>query len=278
MKKTQNKLNTFLNCPYELLINKKLVVICIGIAAILVLFLLAAFKPFDIWHPDHNTQLEISIYVCIGVGVAIIYFYWISKYLITNYTVKTTILSILLCIIIIGIACGIFATLYLMQGVFDFAHFWLISRRVFLIILFPAFFATLIHAIVTTSRLHPLSSIDDKNNKTNIIIKTETKKEKSFTLPLESIIYFESQNNYVEINYVDSVENKKKLVRYTLTKLMSDNNEISELFRCHKSFIVNKSMIIDYTGNTSGYKLILKNSDKMIPVSRKLNHMIEMLK
>jgi DNA-binding LytR/AlgR family response regulator len=61
------------------------------------------------------------------------------------------------------------------------------------------------------------------------------------------------------------------MLRYTLSGVEKDNSGISEIFRCHKSYIINKNKISSITGNAAGYKLILLGYNTPIPVSRKWN-------
>jgi len=50
---------------------------------------------------------------------------------------------------------------------------------------------------------------------------------------------------------------------------------VTEIFRCHKSYIVNKVKIDSITGNAAGYKLKLKDYSEYIPISRKWNKKIK---
>jgi DNA-binding LytR/AlgR family response regulator len=47
------------------------------------------------------------------------------------------------------------------------------------------------------------------------------------------------------------------------------------IYRCHKSYLVNLAKVNHVSGNAQGYKLHLKDVEDQIPVSRKLNEEIK---
>jgi DNA-binding LytR/AlgR family response regulator len=94
-------------------------------------------------------------------------------------------------------------------------------------------------------------------------------------MPLDDFILVSSIDNYIELVYLKQGIVDKKIFRYSLSKIMQDNADIAEVFRCHKSYIVNKAQIESVSGNTAGYKLKLKGFDRLIPVSRQWNQSIK---
>jgi len=103
----------------------------------------------------------------------------------------------------------------------------------------------------------------------SIILKGENQNEE-LNLKSTELKYIGSANNYVEVNF----NNEKKLLRSTLKKMETQLNEHSQFYRCHKKFIVNLNQVEKISGNAQGYKLHLKESDILIPVSRSLNEEI----
>ncbi len=95
----------------------------------------------------------------------------------------------------------------------------------------------------------------------------------TFEIRKEQLVYITSANNYVEIFYInDKQVLAKMLLRQTLTEIENQLVRGDGLFcRCHKAFVVNKEKIISIRGNAKSYQLMLKESDKPIPVSRKKN-------
>lgn len=89
----------------------------------------------------------------------------------------------------------------------------------------------------------------------------------TINIPAKNFIYAESSKNYVLVCYWEH-SLQKVLIRSTLTAL-SDQILERDIIRCHRSFLVNKQNVDAVTGNAQGLKLKMKNSDTIIPVSRK---------
>jgi len=71
--------------------------------------------------------------------------------------------------------------------------------------------------------------------------------------------------NYVVIN---DITLSKQTFRSTLSKL-ADELLVYNIVRCHRSYLVNINAIKSVSGNAQGLKLQLKNTEQIIPVSRK---------
>lgn len=98
-----------------------------------------------------------------------------------------------------------------------------------------------------------------------------------FSKPLNSILFFEANDNYTNIYFKDNDGSlKKHMERLSLKKIEELIDTYSKaFFRVHKSFIINPGYLKEITGRAQAYKLKIKSSDKMIPVSR--NFDIELL-
>lgn len=89
-------------------------------------------------------------------------------------------------------------------------------------------------------------------------------------LPIEQLICFEANDNYVIIYYFDKSNNVKKMMeRFSLKKmeeiLFLENVKFE---RVHKSFLINPTRLIAISGKAQAYKLELEGLDSLIPVSR----------
>jgi DNA-binding LytR/AlgR family response regulator len=102
------------------------------------------------------------------------------------------------------------------------------------------------------------------NNVVEII--SENDKE-NFTLALSDLYYIESADNYSKFVFNQNGKTSSKLIRSSLKRL-EDQFTHSELFRCHRSYIVQLRNVERVTGNSQGYKLHLKDLSEQIPVSR----------
>jgi DNA-binding LytR/AlgR family response regulator len=116
-------------------------------------------------------------------------------------------------------------------------------------------------------------SIADNIQKTDIccnitILSREQNKE--YKINSENIIYIQSQDNYIKVITVDNDDIKLELIRTTLGYAERDiRKDCSHIIRCHNSYIVNLNNVKRVEGNSAGYKLQLKDSGDVIPVSRK---------
>jgi len=97
----------------------------------------------------------------------------------------------------------------------------------------------------------------------NVVNKTIQLGEKSYSI--DDILYIEAMQNYVVIN---DITLSKQTFRSTLSKL-ADELLVYNIVRCHRSYLVNINAIKSVSGNAQGLKLQLKNTEQIIPVSRK---------
>jgi len=103
-----------------------------------------------------------------------------------------------------------------------------------------------------------------------ITLSSETGSE-DLTIPLDSLLYMQSSENYVEVFYLIETNLSKKLLRNSLKSISESLIEQQSLFRCHKSYLVNLQKVDHVSGNAQGYKLHLRGIDTLVPVSRQLN-------
>lgn len=186
------------------------------------------------------------------------------------------ILSTLALILMIGIANWFF-THFVFNQPLNFKTFWSWIYMTFVVGLIPTlvgYFLYLKNLLKKyTSGANALNQeIQDheiEDDSISIVLKGENQNEE-LNLKSTELKYIESANNYVEVN----LNNEKKLLRSTLKKMESQLTEHSQFYRCHKKFIVNLNQVESISGNAQGYKLHLKESDILIPVSRSLNEEI----
>jgi hypothetical protein len=107
--------------------------------------------------------------------------------------------------------------------------------------------------------------------KEQLIISSENEKEK-LSVTLDDLLFIEASDNYVEVHYLERGIPQKKLLRSSLKAIVSTVQDNPQLFRCHKSFLVNTKQVKRISGNAQGYKLHLKDSEQIIPVSRQFNN------
>ena len=88
------------------------------------------------------------------------------------------------------------------------------------------------------------------------------------TLKSVNILYLESSDNYVVVNYLDNEKQKKYLVRNNL-KNLEKNLKDYPIFRCHRSYSVNIRNVKMIRKVKSGYELVISTgNEECIPVSK----------
>ncbi|WP_161596621.1 LytTR family DNA-binding domain-containing protein [Chitinophaga vietnamensis] len=122
-----------------------------------------------------------------------------------------------------------------------------------------------------------------KNNLSKIIqsdetlVETDTNKQllfpslnttdKPFSIAIHDFLFLEVVKNHIHVYYMEDGHVTTRIIRNTLTAILDEIDEAS-IFRCHRSFMVNLSKIKTAQGNSNGYKIILKDYENPIPVSR----------
>lgn len=88
------------------------------------------------------------------------------------------------------------------------------------------------------------------------------------TLKSMNILYLESNDNYVNIYYLDNNKKKSYLVRNSL-KMLEKNLKEYPIYRCHRSYSVNIKNVKMIIKAKKGYELILNTEpEESLPVSK----------
>jgi DNA-binding LytR/AlgR family response regulator len=121
--------------------------------------------------------------------------------------------------------------------------------------------------------LHPEKSI---NAKDDIVITLSSDTQGEFLqLAAEQLMYVQAADNYAEAVYSEAGQVQKMLLRTTLKRVEAELAGHSQFWRCHKSFLVNKQLVVHTSGNAQGYKLHLLETGMAIPVSRSKHDELE---
>ncbi len=93
-------------------------------------------------------------------------------------------------------------------------------------------------------------------------------KNENLTLNPDQIIYLQAQDNYVEVVYQEANQIKKQLLRASLKLMHEELQNLPQMMRCHKSYIVNLDHVAEAKGNAQGYRLYFHSMDTYVLVSR----------
>ncbi len=274
-------MRNILNRPYDLLESKAFKYLFVFGGSCFTFAFLWIFTPYGLHKLTTTSSKAFSIGLYAGIGFLLFYFQYfiVQPFAIKKHTVLKTIVWLMLSLFMIGTSSYIINAYVHFNGQFTFKEFFYFQGYILSILIIPLSLFVLIHYNLTLrKRLNTASKFNktlhgkEEVQETNFTatINSENNQE-GFSLSLDALLYITSEDNYIKVYFIKNDEILHKLVRYSLSKIEADNRGFSEIIRCHKSYIINKTQIESIFGNSGGYKIKLKNYDTLIPVSRKWN-------
>lgn len=100
-----------------------------------------------------------------------------------------------------------------------------------------------------------------------LIISDEEGKEK-IILDQEQLLYIAAAENYVEVFYLENKQLRKKLLRNTLQQVEEMLRPFHNMFRCHRSYLINFKKLVHIQGSAQGYRIQLQEVPILLPVAR----------
>lgn len=88
------------------------------------------------------------------------------------------------------------------------------------------------------------------------------------SLLISEVTLIKSADNYVEIQYMEDMQLRKKLIRSTLKKIEHQLKPFPHFIRCHRICIVNTHYVEKLHRQFNNHWLIIRGSNEQIPVSR----------
>jgi len=116
-------------------------------------------------------------------------------------------------------------------------------------------------------KLHAVMGRETRTENKILTFPTHLVKEKEFTIELNDFLYAEVDRNKVIIHFIKEGRAESKTFRSSLSSILEILDH-PNIFRCHRSFVVNLNRIESARGNSNGYQLNLINYSGSIPVSR----------
>jgi DNA-binding LytR/AlgR family response regulator len=92
-------------------------------------------------------------------------------------------------------------------------------------------------------------------------------KFKNVRIPVHQLLYIEAVGNYIDVVY-ENKGIKKIIIRETIGNVEQKTCTSQNIFRTHRSYLVNVHYIKNIIGDSQGLKIHLKEIDDIIPVSR----------
>jgi hypothetical protein len=268
----------FLNKPYDLLeISKFKILFSFGGALFIFLFLYI-FEPFGLYNLSGLYKLKIiSLHVFSGLLISLVHLFWLQKIIIKKYNLRNTILWISWMTFLGSISSSVINDIEFNHGHFYFLNFIFFLGIIFGIIIVPMLVLILWHYIHTLKKQIKISGqlnkkIQEKgealDDSETILFEASNKRE-NISLLIYNFLYIKSADNYIDVYYEGETSIKHNLLRNTLNEIEKKFASNKNIQRCHSSYIVNIGLVDSVLGNASGYKLKLKKTEELIPVSRK---------
>ena len=99
-------------------------------------------------------------------------------------------------------------------------------------------------------------------------IQEESLKESPIVMQLTEFVYAQSEGNYITVYYLEDNVIMQKLIRLSLKQLEIQLEHLSQIKRCHRSYLINTQHIKAIDGNARSLNIQLDNVATPIPVSR----------
>ncbi|MCY6330319.1 LytTR family DNA-binding domain-containing protein [Bacteroides fragilis] len=285
------KIRRYLQSPYPVVYQRWKVVL---ISSLVVFLILLVLQPFGISGIEGH-----KFWILLGfMGVTAV-FLSIPVYLFAclfpefykeeGWTVWKQIVNLLMVILFIAVGNWLYSTF-----VFGWGLRWDVFCVFALFTLVIGLFPTVLFILLNQNRLLAihLEEATEMNlhlqrsvSATESIETTEIVSLLSFqggtreSLELDSkdLLYIESDENYIRVNYQKGGRTMQCLLRMTMKQAEEVTGGSPLVAKCHRAFLVNLRKVVKVSGNSQGYRLLLEGCPEEIPVSRAYSKQVKEL-
>jgi small-conductance mechanosensitive channel len=194
-----------------------------------------------------------------------------------SWTVKKEIIFVFVLVFTISIINFLFGWFYFFNSLpFEFSSFFRAIYTTFIIGFIPIFLAISINLLSSQKKSQEgsvalnkkLIKPDNKANQKSITIKGLGKYE-TLDVRISNLLFIESTGNYCDIYYLLNHQISKQTFRSPLKEIERKLIPHKQIYRSHRSFLINLNKVLVSSGNAQGYLLKLEGfDDKLLPVSR----------
>lgn len=269
-----NSLAAWLRQPFQLLdtvqARWKLILFC-GVFNFLFLNI---FKPFNInqWFKDASAPLVVVLTLFSVAGMVALTLSQFGLRSLFNLQLTTRIgflVWLLVDIFFISIAVHTIDILFLKLSFFDFAEYLENLKHTVLVLALPYFIGILL--LYVQQQLEVVKELTLKVSKpvnpVESVTITDENGKVAMNVPMRNIVYFKSEDNYIQVYYKSENELKKELIRTNLKKLEQELNQ-PNLIRIHRSYMINSQNLLSAVKTSRGYKVKMEVESKHhLPVS-----------
>lgn len=266
----------FLNKPYPITLNKWKLAISVSL---FISFFLSVFQPFGLQFVDIDNKMIILIgygvvtFIILLIILFFIPFVFKKSFSEEGWTVWKQILWLSLIVFTISLANYGYSILFSIFQWVGYKGFLIFILFTFSIAIIPIVVITFISQNLYLKKNLTLSDkindkIDSKSSNSdcedliNLMSGNQTHK-----FQFNTIIFFESIGNYVNVNFIKDGQVQTVLIRNTLKNICSEITQ-KDLFKCHRAFAINTQQIEKVEGNSHGILVTMKHIAKQVPVSR----------
>lgn len=237
------------------------------------------FKPFasDRWLNISSTQYFLYSFVIVFIGIVVVA---ISRYLMNLFVRRYSLNNV-------EYAIWVFLELFILSGFYTLYVLWMRSDLSFwsledIVIVFRdtnintlsvVFFPYLISWLYfayddKNKRIRELEKRGVVRNGPSVLHFSDEKGGQRLSVAFESVIYLESADNYIEINYLLQGKVEKFMLRNSMKRTELELTETA-IQRCHRSYMVNFEHVTAMHKEGDDFLLELDIPDtKRIPVSK----------
>ena len=277
IKKVKTKAILIFKTPFNLFeSNKHKFIISVGLSGF-VWFFLFTFGVFDFDYFTYFARLYYTgTYSLACLAVLLADFFLLKDYLIKKKTIADALVWVLWIMSCIALSNYLLTTLFFKWEEFTLYNF--IKNQLYVssigMIVAPIFILVN-YIFILRKRICKTVNKNIKNNQLNTIQKSNELitiyskyKNGAFEIDINNLLYIQSSDNYIDIWYTNKDSVQHELVRNTLAAVEQSITHPA-LQRCHRSFIINKNHVKSLKRNAGRYKIIMKNANIEIPLSRK---------
>jgi len=257
--------------------SKKYKITLAVLSGLFVLVFLLFFQPFGInnYRPDEKISPTLALAI-LTLAVIIIFILLLCEFILRPLLWKTNKIMPFVSWLVLEILMVSSCTFLLYNVLGEFHDFYFSSYlkhivEIGFVLAFP-FVATLFyfrHTTVLRDYMEVQSLSKSSDVMQEIVLLSGDYKNDRIALPLKSIVFIESEDNYVSLNYIEGESLKKYLIRSTLTSL-EEKLKPDFFLRCNRSIIGNLMHFESYKYHQN--KLLLKLKFVKDPISVSKSH------
>ena len=269
-----SKILGFLNQPFPSSIETKDIIKESAIVGFLIFIILFLLQPFGLNGAPLSETLQITLTFGLLTFVVSLGFHFFLISVLGYHSDKPSwtfgkwILSTFILILIINVANFLYMTMVMGYLDFTWPHFMSQLYATLIVAIFPVVFFGTITMMNRQRQYEGLAKdiiLPGAHSETGRGMITIPNQSSPIDLTIHDILYVEAMQNYATIHLK---EEGSAIVRSTLKSLEAILLP-HKIVRSHRSYLVNLNNVTEVSGNAQGLKLSMKDSEAIVPVSRK---------